>query len=631
MSDRRGLRSADAATAYGVGALGAAAGYNRIATAVNRRHFAPLEARIAASDAEVAHLKTTKPKPKTPEFAGWKKEIGAQTNVTQAMRTQRKAMTPRMAAKHKALLVAVGAGTGVPALWAGSRRRVRKDYRRRDYDRDFGAAVAGGAVPHALARATDRLDTHYDNKIKANPEHQAIVNAHRKAHGDPKEFADPKWNKLYRSYPKEVPGGTYRRVAARTLAGKGLLVSTGVGAAGAVTARHKVNKSMPKPAGFKGTDEQWAATQKAQAARKAAQKERAAANAPAQAPAPKPMPAAPAPRPAAVPPPRAAPVQHAPPVAHTPPPRAAAAAHAPAAAKLRAIGRWPASHRRAIALPAGIAAVAAHLGGDTTRHREHRSGSGAAEGAGGALAGQAAFRATGYKIKAAGVKRERELPPGMSRSQHQKIVSEHKHRHGLGGLQGEELKRGINRTPSYAREYPKELPAAPYKRVLGHMSGGRGLAINTAATGVPALAMTAHGRRQQVHKSAGGAALALPQSPVRSGAEVAGGAALLAWGLPRLKMTGAMLAAGRRTAAAHNSRATAAMFDDATNLARSVEAVTGRGEMGLRRSAAISEMIDAVPAPVRAEVATAAGLLLVSAPRRRERRHEARIRRTGRW
>ena len=96
------------------------------------------------------------------------------------------------------------------------------------------------------------------------------------------------------------------------------------------------------------------------------------------------------------------------------------------------------------------------------------------------------------------------------------------------------------------------------------------------------------------------------------------GSALLAWGVPRLRMTGATLTAGSRMASGSGARNVSAMLGDIGRLANSMRGVTGSGELALRRSKSINQALDAVPPGIRPQVATAAGLVLVTAPRRRE-------------
>lgn len=151
------------------------------------------------------------------------------------------------------------------------------------------------------------------------------------------------------------------------------------------------------------------------------------------------------------------------------------------------IGRFAANHWRSAVLPVGVAATGGGAAHVESRH-DHRKAAGVIAGS---AAGEAAFRATGHGVKFYG-KAQEHARPGQSRSQYQKLVSRHKEAHGMKGLQGDELRRAINRTPAYARTYPKELGGWQAKRIVGHMSGRRGKAIEAAAV----IGGGAVGRRQ---------------------------------------------------------------------------------------------------------------------------------------
>jgi hypothetical protein len=110
--------------------------------------------------------------------------------------------------------------------------------------------------------------------------------------------------------------------------------------------------------------------------------------------------------------------------------------------------------------------------------------------AGGAVA-EGAWRGGGFAVQARGKAQERPHE-GQSRSNYQKLVKDHKHAHGAGGLQGPELRTALQSKPEYFRKYPKELGGWRAKRVLGQMSGKRGLAIEAGV--VAAGAAAAHKR-----------------------------------------------------------------------------------------------------------------------------------------
>lgn len=109
-------------------------------------------------------------------------------------------------------------------------------------------------------------------------------------------------------------------------------------------------------------------------------------------------------------------------------------------------------------------------------------------------------------------------------------------------------------------------------------------------------------------------------SPTRT-ALAAGGVGLAAWGLGRSGMVGRALGNGIRLARANESHRAV----EALQLAQAAQGVlrraTAPGERALRQVQAVDRAVRAVPAPIRPEVATAAGLLLAgeAMPVRRER------------
>ena len=265
-------------------------------------------------------------------------------------------------------------------------------------------------------------------------------------------------------------------------------------------------------------------------------------------------------------------------------------------------------------LGVGLGAQATPLERRRTPEQRHRADVGSAAVAGGAL-GQGAWLGTGYSIRHQGHKLERTRPEGMSRSQYQRIMRDHHRATGV----PQNSKPDRAHAPAFYRNYPKELPAAKYKRALGHMSGRRGALLQAAVVGGGAYtgAAVVRGRRQEVGK-------ALYQreerfSPVRV-VGTAAGLGLTAWGAGRSRMIGTALGRGVKLAeASGNHRAVQAL-----QLAQAAQGVLARstapGERALRQIQAVDHAVRAVPAPIRPEVAAAAGVLLTahSQPMRRE-------------
>lgn len=96
-------------------------------------------------------------------------------------------------------------------------------------------------------------------------------------------------------------------------------------------------------------------------------------------------------------------------------------------------------------------------------------------------------------------------------------------------------------------------------------------------------------------------------------AEMVAGLGMLAYGVPRLRMLGPMARKGVKLADQHGAGKEArAALDLARAFGRKSKDVTGRGETQLRRVKTLERAIDAVPAQIRGEVATAAGALMAS-------------------
>ena len=94
----------------------------------------------------------------------------------------------------------------------------------------------------------------------------------------------------------------------------------------------------------------------------------------------------------------------------------------------------------------------------------------ASAGAVGGVAGRAAWLERGYNIRSKGHAVERQIPEGMSRSQYQKIMRDHHKKTGV----PQNTKPTGKAAVDFYRNYPEQLPAAKFKRQLGHMSGVKG-------------------------------------------------------------------------------------------------------------------------------------------------------------
>lgn len=100
-------------------------------------------------------------------------------------------------------------------------------------------------------------------------------------------------------------------------------------------------------------------------------------------------------------------------------------------------------------------------------------------------------------------------------------------------------------------------------------------------------------------------------TPTKADAKFAAGAAMLAWGVPRLRFLGPALARGR---------ASSEVLDYAGSVTASVEAATRVPELALRRNRMVNAAVEAVPSGLRGEVATASGAALIASSR-----HDRRI------
>lgn len=214
----------------------------------------------------------------------------------------------------------------------------------------------------------------------------------------------------------------------------------------------------------------------------------------------------------------------------------------------------------------------------------------------GALGGQGAYQAHNYALKHYA---SRHLEPKTTRSQRDKKLKPVKQVHGA-------------YTPAMERHYPKSLPEWKVHRYLGFAGRGRlGDALGAAATAGGAAAL-AHDKKKPVGKAIYGyqdRKRSLPRT-----AEFAGGVALAAYGASRLHMVGSLAAYGARIAEKQGAtpKQVDAVMSAARVVGRGTRQVTGQGEAQARKVKALANAIDAVPYGLRAPVATAAGVMLVS-------------------
>lgn len=235
---------------------------------------------------------------------------------------------------------------------------------------------------------------------------------------------------------------------------------------------------------------------------------------------------------------------------------------------------------------------------------------GAAAGAGGYHA--ASYLTTPFDRRA---QRKIDLDPRLK-----EIEREHRYKHGVAGA-----KKGNPKYVPYFRNMPKELPGARLKRVVGYTHGGRTAAAATTAAAVLSGAGAVHGSRQNVGKS-----LYRKDEHVsilRAGTTAAG-LGLAGWGLTRSPMVGRALASGIKQAQTHQNPYALEALRRATVAAGVVHRGTGIAERNLRQVRAVDQAVQRVPASIRADVAAAAGILLVSEshPIRRQRYEPVRVR-----
>lgn len=255
-----------------------------------------------------------------------------------------------------------------------------------------------------------------------------------------------------------------------------------------------------------------------------------------------------------------------------------------------------------------------------------------------AAGGQAVFRATGFGLKWHGnaarnntlsaqpgpggkPRLVRGIPNGMSEKKYWEIIERHERKHGIVnyGPKGSWAHTTAQAsTPSYSRQYPKELPGWRQKRVLGHLSGRRGMAIETAMTVLPAAAVY-NSRRQdrndRFRKSDGPYHREESVSAPRMAIGV-GGLGLVAYGGSRNKVFQSAIGQGMKSA--NPDVRTAAMYVEAGR--QKTERMTGQAIQRIGMSG-IGRNLKRVPKSARPGLALFTGATAVRAavPIKREK------------
>lgn len=224
----------------------------------------------------------------------------------------------------------------------------------------------------------------------------------------------------------------------------------------------------------------------------------------------------------------------------------------------------------------------------------------------GGAAGEGAWNAAGFSIRARGHTLERERPERMSRNQHQKLMARHHHIQGV----PQNTRPDRAHQPEFFRRYPAGLPATKAKHLLGQMSGRRGKMMEAAVVTSAAMLGAGNGHGQRVTTAKGLYQRESRLSPVR-GAEFVLGAGLLASGAGRSKMIGRALGHGVRMAQGKDNR----LAIDALQTAQAAQGALRIGiqptERQLRQVRAVDRAVKAVPLHLRPAVAMSAGALLI--------------------
>lgn len=281
--------------------------------------------------------------------------------------------------------------------------------------------------------------------------------------------------------------------------------------------------------------------------------------------------------------------------------------------------KYPGEFAVGAGTPIGIGMVTAQQNARGRRQAGGRSQPGAAKhGAlvgGGAAAGSIGYTAGGLGLMAGPDRafRAAQGPGGygdMSRNQFKNAKKKHWAKHGA-------TSSSVPTTPAQEkaiyRNFPREFPAWKRQRALGYIGRGkigRGVQagfIAGGAFGADQLSKALYVHEQRV-------------SPTRV-LEAGAGLAIGAWGVGRSRMVGRALGHGLKAAGTRgNDRAVYAL--QAAQAAQGVlRRGTAPGERALRQIQQVDRAVSAVPASLRPEVATAAGLLLTgnAMPLRRER------------
>lgn len=149
-----------------------------------------------------------------------------------------------------------GIAIGAPLAYYGARRSaVQKRYTKKDVDAAAIGAGSGAAVYHGVSYGSKPYEKkHINAKTNADPAKKAKYDWHKGKYGitNKTPAGDPAWHKMFRNYPRDLPGARMKRVMALTHGGKtGLAVQgaavTGAGLAAVHIARNR-REDMSKSA-----------------------------------------------------------------------------------------------------------------------------------------------------------------------------------------------------------------------------------------------------------------------------------------------------------------------------------------------------------------------------------------------
>ena len=151
----------------------------------------------------------------------------------------RKVIKPNISIRSLRANIAAGA-VGVPLSYAGARHQLKQNHKvskkdddKRKLNAGYAGAVGGAAAYQGAGYAAIPIEQKHAKAIKANPAHNADLEAHRKKYIGPTTHKnDPGYRAFFRNYPKHLPGGKMRRTLSWTHTGKTGTALT-LGAAGA--------------------------------------------------------------------------------------------------------------------------------------------------------------------------------------------------------------------------------------------------------------------------------------------------------------------------------------------------------------------------------------------------------------